>query len=262
MRNVFFLILIITLILTSCQKDITAVQNYEWRGSIWVDVRAMMGICMWYYSDGSKDYPRNSVLVDLKIQNENNQEYTIIQTKITDSDGYVLFDSLEQGKYFLYPHLTEEIGKIFQGESEIDYYNQNDTVETWVGYNWGFNTYEFEINSVAALYAKFHGDTVKFPFYNYGIDTLRCEYDLSQIPDWLNLSFDKNICQPFGTEFDTTSVEWGNYNFDIQLVEPIYAILCFKYEDIPKNEIHSSFQVPVTHQYKTEIFTFTVNFPE
>jgi len=255
-------ILLSSFVFFYCEKNFNSVETNNWKGSIWVDVRTMMGTCMWHYSDGSKDYPRKPILVDLKILEESNQEFTTIQSKMTNSEGYVLFDSLEQGKYFLYPELTEDIGKSYQGESEIDYYNQNDTVEAWVGYKWGFNSYEFEINSIATLYAKMHGDTLKFPFYNIGIDTLVCEYDLSQVPNWLNLSFDKNICLPFGTEYDTTSVEWDKYEFDLHLVEPIYMILNFNYEDIPKNEIHSSFQVPVTHQYKTEIFTFMVNFPE
>jgi len=64
-----------------------------------------------------------------------------------------------------------------------------------------------------------------------------------------------------GAQRDTSNFEWIGLNFELYIYAPIYIQLCYNYDNIPKNGIQSSFQIPVTHHYKTEYFTFTVNIP-
>jgi hypothetical protein len=259
------IIILIVLLINSCEKNLNSIEEHNWKGSILVDIRYLRGNSMIVSSPSSEDEsvcPRNPVTVDLKIRPENQDELITIETKITDPKGYVLFDSLKQNTYYIYPCLSEEIGKIISGESSISFDNQNDTIKTWIGYKWGFSQYEFEINSATSILAHINEDTIKYNYFNIAIDTIFCKYDLSQVPEWLDLTISKSVCPPFGTELDTFNLDFNDLNYDIPYYAPIISQLCYRYNDIPKNKMNSSFQIPVTHQFKTEYFTFTLNLPE
>jgi len=265
MNRIIFLIFIIflfSLFIYSCERNLGAVDVNDLNGSILADVRYLWGNSKIEDAGSTKDFPRNPVSVDLRIRPENRYELITIQTKMTNAEGYALFDSLGQNTYYICPQLNEEIGKVLPGESVINFENQKDTVKTWIGYKWGFDRYEFEINSASSILAHINEDTLKYGFYNIAIDTLICEYDLSQIPQWLDLSINESICPPYGERYDTSAFEWGEIKFDYYNFIPTIIQLCYTYDDIPKDEIQSSFQMPVTHQFKTEYFTFTVNFLE
>ena len=152
-----------------------------------------------------------------------------------------------QNTYYIYPCLSEEIGEIISGESSISLENQNDTIKTCIGYKWGFSQYKFETNSASSILAHINEDTIKNNFYNIAIDTIFCKYDLSKVPEWLDLTNSKSVRPPFGTELDTFNLDFDDQNYDIPYYALIIIQLCYKYNDIPKTKCipHSKFRLHI-----------------
>lgn len=230
----------------ACTKNPASIDNVNQFGSIVVDVHALQHKGMVIYGDGSKDIPKYPVIVDLKVRDETTNTLITIDSKLTDTQGYTVFDSLYFNTYYIYPKADSNIGYIWPDSTEICKNNFSDTIRVGVSYNWNFSKLNFEIAidsaKLAFEYPQFN-DRIYF-LYNNGVrDTLLCKFDISKVPDWLHFEINKTIYIPM---YPPTVDHWIH----------IY----FWTHEIPINNIPMSFEVPVIHQFGADKLNFCISF--
>lgn len=238
----YLISLFVLTIFYNCSKDTTAVDedNIEY-SSVLVDVRAMVhDQLVVYSSSGVKDYPRNPVVVDILVYEDNKTEYTVLSTTTTDDEGFALFDSIQAGRYKFIPRKNDEICEVISKTIEVSNKSKQDTVIIGVGYKWNLMPVNFDIvvdtSSIGST------NMHKFLFINSGLlDTLNCTFDMSQVPNWINLEFSTNIFPP------TYESVWD-----------YYVKLEYEDKEIPFQDLPLSFDIEIQHQFDTVSINFKV----
>ena len=238
----YLISLFVLILFYTCSKDTTAVDedNIEYT-SVLVDVRAMMHDQLVVYSlSGVKDYPRNPVVVDILLYDDNKTEYTVLNTKTTNNEGFVLFDSIQAGRYQFIPRKNDEICEVISKTIDIPNKSKQDTVIIGVGYKWNFMPIIFDIvvDTSSISSTNLH----KFLFIHSGlIDTLNCTFDTSQVPSWIKLEFSTNIFPP-----------------SYESVWDYYVKLEYEDKEIQFQDLPLSFDVEIQHQFDTVSISFHV----
>jgi len=223
------LILTVFLFFQSCEDEVTS--PVLGNGSIIVKVRVGL----------TQQIPRDIVTVDLKRIDENSTTYPIVSSKRTNSDGIVIFDNLEKGRYHLVPQKNELIGEVFTSIIEIDSIDSNDTTKLGILYYWNFNTFNttIEVDTTVNLL----GYSNMTFFFNNGIrDTLTCQFDESNIPEWMSFASSNNVYPPNSSYSNSSS----------------YLLFSYDPDEIPINLLPVTIKIPIIHQFGE--IDYSVNF--
>jgi hypothetical protein len=175
--------------------------------------------------------PRDIVKVDLKIIDTNTSSLKTIKTNNSDSGGIVIFNNLDKGEYYIVPQTNESIGEVIASVVNIDSIYSNDTVEIGIRYYWNFNEY----SSVIEVDTTINFIGMQSLFHNNGIrDTLYCQFDESNIPNWMSFSYNTTTFPPN-----------SNYSTDS------YLIFGYNNDEIPIAQLPITVIIPIQHQYGT-----------
>jgi hypothetical protein len=234
--------------LNSCTEDPPAAPPAEqkFQGSIFVDVRMIVQDAIWFWSDGSKDLPRAPVMVDLKVYDTSADSLVTIETKQTDAEGFTEFDGLTENTYYVYPRTNDDIDHVRPDSSALNRQNPADTVYAGIAYYRAW--YRPYLNYIVSIDTSNQWEHTEYRpiLYNAGVrDTFNCTFDTTSVPSWLTLRFNKTVYAPSAPNY----------------AEHWISVAFFR-SGIPFEKLPVVFDVPMTHQYGTEIIHFTIQIEE
>lgn len=221
--NIFIIVIYVFLIQT-CTDD-TVQNNKDHIGEIIVKLVT-----------SPDKLPRTQIKVNLSFKSSEaswETPYELIDSMITDPERIAHFTNLKMGYYLIDPLRDDFIsGQLYPNDltTKITVQEPIDTLKTYVSYYWDFNETSFDINADTNK----NSQNENFYFYNSGIrDTLICEFDISQNPDWMYFRNSTSVYIPNGYDgFYTPYLEIGYID-----------------DRIPIEKLPLTISIPVHHQF-------------